>query len=79
MGGSTLDNSIWLFKGRPDGTYEFKKVTDTGALPADLRQSPDNRYLYVSCFGDKLLQQWDVTDPSAPGSRARWPRASSPI
>jgi selenium-binding protein 1 len=61
-----LDNSIWLFKGKPDGTYEFKKVIDTGALPADLRQSPDDKYLYVSCFGDNLLQQWDVTDPEHP-------------
>jgi selenium-binding protein 1 len=58
-----LDNSIWLFKGNDKGTYEFKKVADTGALPADLRQSPDDRSLYVSCFGDNLIQEWDVTDP----------------
>ena len=61
-----LDNSIWLFKGNGEGTYEFKKVADTGALPADLRQSPDDKYLYVSCFGDNLIQQWDVTDPEHP-------------
>jgi len=61
-----LDNSIWLFKGKSDGTYEFKKVADTGALPADLRQSPDDKYLYVSCFGDNLLQQWNVADPERP-------------
>jgi len=58
-----LDNSIWRFRGQPDGTYEFKKVAQTGALPADLRQSPDDRYLFVSCFGDNLIQQWDVSDP----------------
>jgi selenium-binding protein 1 len=58
-----LDNSIWLFKGSGNGSYEFKKVADTGALPADLRQSPDDRSLYVSCFGDNLIQEWDVTDP----------------
>jgi selenium-binding protein 1 len=58
-----LDNSIWLFRGKADGSYEYKKVADTGALPADLRQSPDDRHLYVSCFGDNLLQQWDVSDP----------------
>ena len=40
-----------------------EKIADTGALPADLRQSPDDRYLFVSCFGDNLLQQWDVSDP----------------
>lgn len=61
-----LDNSLWLFRGQSDGTYAFKKVASTGALPADLRQSPDDRYLFVSCFGDNLLQQWDVTDPDAP-------------
>ena len=61
-----LDNSIWMFRGRDDGTYEFKKVAETGALPADLRQSPDDRYLFVSCFNDNLIQQWDVTDPDRP-------------
>ncbi len=61
-----LDNTIWLFKGNGGGSYEFKKVADTGALPADLRQSPDDRYLYVSCFGDNLIQQWDVSDPEHP-------------
>lgn len=58
-----LDNSIYLFKGRGDGTYETKKVADTAALPADLRQSPDDRFLYVSCFGGDEIQQWDVSDP----------------
>ncbi len=63
-----LDNSIWLFKGTGDGTgpYEFRKVADTAALPADLRQSPDDRYLFVSCFGGNEIQQWDVTDPERP-------------
>jgi selenium-binding protein 1 len=65
-----LDNSIWLFKAKADGSYEFKKVADTGALPADLRQSPDDRFLYVSCFGDNLLQQWDVSDPEHPTLRS---------
>jgi selenium-binding protein 1 len=61
-----LDNSIWLFRGQADGTYTFKKVADTGALPADLRQSPDDRSLFVSCFGDNTIQQWDVADPERP-------------
>src|SRR3954462_14528664 len=61
-----LDNSLWMFRGLSDGSYEFKKVADTGALPADLRQSPDDRYLFVSCFGANLLQQWDVSDPDHP-------------
>jgi methanethiol oxidase len=61
-----LDNSIWMFRGQDSGTYAFKKVADTGPLPADLRQSPDDRYLYVSCFGADFIQQWDVTDPDHP-------------
>jgi methanethiol oxidase len=61
-----LDDSLWLFRGRPDGSYEFKKVAQTGALPADLRQSPDDRSLFVSCFGGNELQQWDVSDPDHP-------------
>ncbi len=61
-----LDNSIWLFRGMVGDKYAFKKVADTGALPADLRQSPDDKYLYVSCFGDNTIQQWDVSDPDHP-------------
>jgi selenium-binding protein 1 len=61
-----FDNSLWMFRGQSGGSYEFKKIADTGALPVDLRQSPDDRYLFVSCFGDNLLQQWDVSDPDHP-------------
>ena len=59
-----FDNSIWMFRGNGGGSYEFKKVADTGAVPADLRQSPDDRYLYVSCFGDN-------TDPAVGRRRSR--------
>jgi selenium-binding protein 1 len=61
-----LDDSIWLFRAKDDGPYEFKKVASTGKLPADLRQSPDDRFLYVSCFMSNEIQQWDVTDPDQP-------------
>lgn len=61
-----LDSSLWMFKGKPDGQYEFKKVADTGPLPADLRQSPDDKYLFVSNFGADKIQQFDVTDPDKP-------------
>jgi selenium-binding protein 1 len=61
-----LDSSLWLFRGQADGAYAFKKVATTGAFPVDLRQSPDDRFLFVSCFNDNLIQQWDVTDPDAP-------------
>jgi selenium-binding protein 1 len=61
-----LDNSLWLFQGRPDGRYAFRKLADTGPLPADLRQSPDDRFLFVSCFGADFIQQWDVSDLDHP-------------
>jgi selenium-binding protein 1 len=61
-----LDNALWLFQGQPDGSYAFRRVAETGPLPADLRQSPDDRYLFVSCFGADYLQQWDVSDPQHP-------------
>ena len=61
-----LDNSLWLFRGKDDGSYEFKKVADTGPLPADLRQSPDDKYLFVSNFGADKIQQFDVSNPDAP-------------
>jgi selenium-binding protein 1 len=61
-----FDDSIWLFRGKGDGQYEFKRVAKTGPLPADLRQSPDDRHLFVSCFGGEEIQQWDVTDPDHP-------------
>ncbi len=57
-----LDNSIWIWEGDKNGKYTTRKLCDTGALPADLRQSPDDRYLYVSCFASNELQQWDVSD-----------------
>jgi selenium-binding protein 1 len=61
-----LDDSLWLFKGKGDGTYDFRRVAKTGALPVDLRQSPDDRFLFVSCFGSNELQQFDVSDPEHP-------------
>lgn len=61
-----LDSSLWRFEVKPDGSYAFSKAAETGPLPADLRQSPDDRFLYVSCFGADFIQQWDVSDPNKP-------------
>jgi methanethiol oxidase len=60
-----LESSLWVWEGK-DGTYTSRKLCDTGKLPADLRQSPDDRYLYVSCFGSDEIQQWDVSDLKNP-------------
>jgi selenium-binding protein 1 len=61
-----FDNSIWVWEGAADGSYSTRKLCDTGALPVDLRQSPDDRFLYVSCFGGNEVQQWDVSDLQKP-------------
>jgi selenium-binding protein 1 len=62
-----LDDSIWVWEGDADGTsYAARKLCQTGKLPADLRQSPDDRFLYVSCFGGDEIQQWDVSDLKNP-------------
>ncbi|HEV3256322.1 MAG TPA: selenium-binding protein SBP56-related protein, partial [Gemmataceae bacterium] len=61
-----LADSIWLWEGDEDGTYRARKLFSTGKLPADLRQSPDDRFLYVSCFVSNEIQQWDVGDLKKP-------------
>jgi selenium-binding protein 1 len=61
-----FDHSIWMWEGSAEGKYTARKLCDTGKLPADLRQSPDDRFLYVSCFGSNEIQQWDVSDLKKP-------------
>ncbi|MBV9125450.1 MAG: beta-propeller fold lactonase family protein [Planctomycetes bacterium] len=61
-----LDDSIWMWEGTKEGKYEARKLCSTGKLPADLRLSPDDRFLYVSCFGSNEIQQWDVSDLKNP-------------
>ena len=65
---SALGDSIWFFRQAKDGRFSTRKVADLGkgCLPADLRQSPDDRYLYVSCFMKSEIQAWDVTKPHRP-------------
>src|SRR5438132_3680620 len=61
-----LDHSIWLWEGSKDDKYTARKLCSTGKLPADLRQSPDDKYLYVSCFVSDEIEQWDVSDLEHP-------------
>ncbi len=65
---SALGDSIWFFSQGKDGRFATKKVADLGkgCLPADLRQSPDDRYLFVSCFMRSEIQAWDVSRPDKP-------------
>lgn len=61
-----LDDSIWLWEADKEGKYTSRKLCATGKLPADLRQSADDKFLYVSCFASNELQQWDVSDLKKP-------------
>jgi selenium-binding protein 1 len=61
-----LDDSIWVWEGTGDDQYISRKLCATGKMPADLRQSPDDRFLYVSCFFSNEIQQWDVSDLKNP-------------
>ncbi len=65
---SALGDSIWFFAKGQDGRFTTKKAADLGkgCLPADLRQSPDDRYLYVSCFMKNEIQAWDASVPDRP-------------
>jgi selenium-binding protein 1 len=60
-------DSIWMWN-QKNGSFEFKKVADAGkgCVPADLRQSVDDKYLYMSCFGTSEIQAWDISNPEKP-------------
>jgi selenium-binding protein 1 len=60
-----FDDSIWVWEGA-EGKYTARKLCETGKLPVDLSQSPDGRFLYVSCFAADKVQQWDVSDLKKP-------------
>jgi methanethiol oxidase len=65
---SALGDSLVFFRQEKNGKFSVKKVADLGkgCLPADLRHSPDDRYLYVSCFLTSEIQAWDVSVPDKP-------------
>jgi selenium-binding protein 1 len=73
-----LDNSIWVWEGKDDGSYSARKLCAVGKMPADLRQSPDDHYLYVSCFFDDEIQQWDVRDLKKPRLHSKLTLRSHP-
>ena len=61
-------DSLWMLRMRKDGTFTYTKVASTGkgCGPVDLRQSPDDRYLYVSCGVRGEIQAWDISNPDKP-------------
>jgi len=62
----SLENSLWVWEGGTDGAYTARKLCEVGKLPADLTQSPDGKYLFVSCFVGDEIQMWDVSDLKKP-------------
>ncbi len=54
-----------MFQMQKDGTFSYKKAGDVGkgCKPGDLRQSPDDHYMYVSCIGASEVQAWDISNP----------------
>jgi selenium-binding protein 1 len=61
-----LGDSIWVWESDGKGDYTARQLCKTGKLPVDLRQSPDDKYLFVSCFASDEIQQWDVSDLKNP-------------
>jgi methanethiol oxidase len=61
-------NSIWYWDEAGDGTLGFERVVQLpeGSLPADMRVSPDDRYLFVSLWAGGKVQQYDISDPRRP-------------
>ncbi|HSM18201.1 MAG TPA: selenium-binding protein SBP56-related protein [Gemmatimonadales bacterium] len=72
LGGYTnaaFGNSVWYWDDvDQDGALDFHRVIDLGegAIPADMRISYDNRFLYISLWGGGKVQQYDIADPLKP-------------
>jgi selenium-binding protein 1 len=72
LGGFTnaaFGNSVWYWDdAKRDGQLEFHRVIrlPDNSLPADMRVSYDNRFLYVSLWGGGKVQQYDIADPKNP-------------
>jgi methanethiol oxidase len=61
-------NSVWHWQVGNDGKLAFTRVLKLAdnAIPADMRISYDNRFLFVSLFGGGAVQQYDIADPLHP-------------
>ena len=61
-------NTVWHWEVGKDGKLAFTRVVKLadGSIPADMRISYDNRFLFVSLFGAGAVQQYDIRDPLHP-------------
>ena len=61
-------NSVWHWEVGTDGKLTFTRVIKLAdnAIPADMRISYDNKFLFVSLFGGGAVQQYDIADPGQP-------------
>ncbi len=60
-------NSVWYWEVK-DGKLAFSRVLQLadGSIPADMRISYDNKFLFVSLFGAGSVQQYDISSPAKP-------------
>jgi selenium-binding protein 1 len=66
---AAFGNSVWYWEDSDkDGKLEFQRVIQLpeNSVPADMRVSYDNRYLYVSLWGGGKVQQYDIRNPKSP-------------
>src|SRR5690606_36222052 len=63
-----IGNSIWYWDRDGSGAFRFERVVELpdGSLPADMRVSPDDRYLFVSLWAGGRVQRYDISDPRSP-------------
>jgi len=61
-------NSVWHWEVGQDGKVAFHRVLKLAdnAIPADMRISYDNKFLFVSLFGGGAVQQYDIADVMHP-------------
>ncbi len=58
---------MWYWEVK-DGKLAFSRVLQLadGSIPADMRISYDNKFLFVSLFGAGSVQQYDISSPAKP-------------
>ena len=66
---AAFGNSLWYWDDvERDGKLEFHRVLQfpENSIPADIRISYDNRYLFISLWGGGKVQQYDIANPKSP-------------